>query len=1540
VFTTGINFPFGLGVDIPGNIYIADYGANAILKETIQNDGTYVQSTVLSGFINPPTSVAVDSAGNFYIGLNYQNGANSTLIKETLQPDGTYILSYIGNLASVYGIAVDASGNVYATNVLGAGFVSKFIPSGNTYTETVIYTSPGVLAGLALDASGNLFVPDEYGNVIHELTPSGNPTTTTAYTVTDFTIGAGVTAFGIAVDPFGDLYVANTSGDLRLETPNGSGYTETVLVSSLNAPFGVTVSPSGAVFFDHAGGVDKFEVASVSVGTLPVKTTTSAFTFNYTIQAGAVVGAIKVVSQGVINTQSGAPEFVNASGSTCSVQTYSTLTNCSVNVTFTPQFPGLRTGAVQFLDGSGNVLSNLYFTGIGQAPMAGFSPGTTSALNVTGLGVTPLNGPRGPVVDAAGNLFVADSGNNRILKIAPGGAATVLNTPGFALSTPTSVAIDGAGSVYIADSGNGRVVKRTAQGVASVLNASSLALSANYGVAVDGQGNVYTSDATNNRVLVFPTVGAPRVLSTTGVTLGSVYGVAVDSNGAVFIADRTNSQIVEVRGGTATVLGTGSLSPALLNPEAVNMDAVGNAYVSDSGNNRIVEIPAGTTNGQVVKTGSGTLSIPLGTAVGNLEDLYICNANSNSITVSSQGVAPSLTFGETPPGQVSSDSPQLVTLSNLGNLPLTFSVPASGTNPLISSNFTLSNLSSCPSVGSSGSETSLGPGNSCSFDIQFAPLTTGVISGSLVLTDNNLTVAGSTQAISLGGQGQPPVSALAFATPPPATLKAGEDAGSAITVDELNASNSILTTGTDLITLVVTGPGGYWQSYTATAVAGVATFSLSAAQLSRAGSYTYTASFSTLTTAASETVNAGSAANLSGSGTATSGQSQSVGAQYTLPFAVTVTDTFGNPVQGATVLYSVPNAGSSAVLSAFSVVTDSAGTASVTGTANSLAGSFSVTATAAGVSGSIVFPVTNAKGVSSTVFTALPASPILYGSAQTTLTSTVSSAGGSPSGTVVFSNNSTAIGSPVSLVSGTAAHSSYLTPGAYNFSAAYSGDANFLQSASSSILYTVSKAPVTITPLGSQSVPALSTTSTLNVTLTGASAGAGILAPGSAGGSTVSCTFYSGATQLGGSYAGAVTPGTTNSSAACLVPPAVTNNVGPYTVTVTFNGDANYSASIGGGGGSGNSLSFPFNVQQVTPTLTWTPPASLTNVTYGPMLAGVLTAGVSYSGSSIPGTFTYSATPTGGSAMAVNGATILAPGVYALTVTFTPTDTTTYKSTTATVIYTVNPATPSLVLVSAANPTYTLATVSYTATITGTATTPSGTVTFYDGAASLGSSVLNPAGIASLAAAPQVSGAHSISAVYNGSAFYTTATSNTVTQLAQDFNVSVSTGGSGAATVNPGGTATYSLVLSPLNGATFPSAVTLTSTGGPAGATITLSPTAVSGGAGATTLTLTVATTKDLVSNSPEGLGRKFAPLSLAVLLLPLLGFRRGRKAWRRYLSVLLLLAGSFAAISGMSGCGGTPSGYFGQAPKTFTITVVGSAGTLTHSTSVTLTIE
>jgi hypothetical protein len=278
-------------------------------------------------------------------------------------------------------------------------------------------------------------------------------------------------------------------------------------------------------------------------------------------------------------------------------------------------------------------------------------------------------------------------------------------------------------------------------------------------------------------------------------------------------------------------------------------------------------------------------------------------------------------------------------------------------------------------------------------------------------------------------------------------------------------------------------------------------------------------------------------------------------------------------------------------------------------------------------------------------------------------------------------------------------------------------------------------------------------------------------------------------------------------------------------------------------------------------------------------------------------------------------------------------------------------------MTSNSNPVLVQNSITLTATVSSSISTPTGTVSFLDGATTLGTGTVNSSGVATYSTAALAVGTHSITAVYSGDTNFLTVTSSATSEVVQDFNLTLSiTGGSAGATTvtaQPGGTAVYTFTLSPVGSTTFPATVTLSASGLPAGATYTISPATLAAGAGSTTITLTIQLPQTAALNAQPGVRHAAEPavmtrnnsssklpyLALAVLLLPFAGRMRrtGRKLGR--LLPLLLIAG-LAATAGLSGCASLSAGYFGQAPTTYTISVTATSGTLTHSTSVTLIVQ
>jgi subtilase family serine protease len=192
-----------------------------------------------------------------------------------------------------------------------------------------------------------------------------------------------------------------------------------------------------------------------------------------------------------------------------------------------------------------------------------------------------------------------------------------------------------------------------------------------------------------------------------------------------------------------------------------------------------------------------------------------------------------------------------------------------------------------------------------------------------------------------------------------------------------------------------------------------------------------------------------------------------------------------------------------------------------------------------------------------------------------------------------------------------------------------------------------------------------------------------------------------------------------------------------------------------------------------------------------------------------------------------------------------------------------------------------------------------------------------------------------------GTGLHTGSQSYTVTinpSAAADFTIGVVSGTSSSAAVQPGGTIWETVTVSPANGAgTFANAIAFSARGLPAGATANFLPASVPAGSAAATVALTIQLPAASAARELDGLWGRLAPISLALLLLPLAG--RLRHGGRRLASVLLLAIAGMAAMAGLSGCG-VMSGSLAHSWQTYTITVTGTSGSLSHSATVALTVE
>jgi hypothetical protein len=423
-----------------------------------------------------------------------------------------------------------------------------------------------------------------------------------------------------------------------------------------------------------------------------------------------------------------------------------------------------------------------------------------------------------------------------------------------------------------------------------------------------------------------------------------------------------------------------------------------------------------------------------------------------------------------------------------------------------------------------------------------------------------------------------------------------------------------------------------------------------------------------------------------------------------------------------------------------------------------------------------------------------------------------------------------------------------------------------------------------------------------------------------------------------------LTPRSGNSTATVTIPSTLAP--GSYTISITYSGDINYAASA-------TLTTIALQVSQLTPTATWAPAAS--SIPYGTALGALLNASASRGTTAVPGTFTYKTTIAGGAPVTVTSASVLPAGSYTLTATFIPTDTTTYATAAAQVPLTIGKVTPAVTLTSSASSVVLTNPLVFTATMSSTPTSPTGTVSFLNGTTPLGQGVLSN-GVATLSTSSLAAGNRTITAVYSGDANFSAATSGALTESVLDFSLT-NVGGSGIAsasqTVTPGGIASYPLTILPTNGTIFPAPITLSLTGLPSGAIATIAPSSwapvttttwsfPANTALPTTATTLAIQTPSVVARLEPGtqLHRTLPPVLLGLLLLPLAGVRRrlGKTLGRTIFTLLLLAAGA-SAMAGLSGCGAT-SGFFGQPSQTYTMTVTATSGSLSHATTITVTLE
>jgi sugar lactone lactonase YvrE len=787
ILGSGFSHPFAVAVDAHGDVFVADTQNDAV-KEIVAVNGSIPATNptinVLGSGFEQPEGVAVNAHGDVFV-AEFDNG---NAVKEMVAVNGSIpatnptinVLSLGGGFNSPFAVAVDAAGDVFVTDSDTSGVkeivaVNGSIPANPTIN--ILGSGFNAPTGLAVDAAGDVFVADFDNNEVKEMVAVNGSIPTNP---TIFILGSGFSyPGGVAVDAAGDVFV----GD------DGNNAVKEIVAGSVN--FGsANVCPNRQ--------------------TTPVPCS-QTLTLNYNVDANTTIGGVEIFTTGATELDFQA-EANDTSTTLCSAQTYGSATTCTVDVTFAPLAPGERLGAVQIVDGSGNVLASTHIYGTGTGPAIAFNPSNIATLG-SGFSL-----PCGVAVDAAGDVFVADTLHNAVKEIlAVNGsipANPTINTLGSGFNQPFGVVVDAAGDVFVADYLNNEVKEILAvNGSIPATNPTINVLGSGFynpqGVAVDAAGDVFVADTLNNAVKEIVAVNGSipatnPIINLLGSGFSFPSGVAVDAAGDVFVADLGNSAVKEIMAVNGSIPATDPtinlLSSGFGYPDGVAVDAAGDVFVSDSGNSAGKEILAVNgsipANPTIVVLGSGFTG-PGGVAVDAAGDVLVADTFNNAVKEIARSQPPSLSFTSTSVGSTSSDSPKAVQFQNIGNATLSGSGVLSDTT-----DFTVVAGSGTP-PDCKLATVSLAPGVECNLSIDFTPQSAGSISATIKATDNALNAGApnyATQVINLSGTGGGPV---VQATPNP--MQFGTIAFGSNETLPLTISN----TGTGTLTLNSISVSGY-----------------------------------------------------------------------------------------------------------------------------------------------------------------------------------------------------------------------------------------------------------------------------------------------------------------------------------------------------------------------------------------------------------------------------------------------------------------------------------------------------------------------------------------------------------------------------------------------------------------------------------------------------------------------------------------------------------------------------------------------------------
>ena len=663
------------GTNLPNNIITTVAGGNLFNNQQATN-------TILAS----PSGVARDSAGNFYIA----DVGNSVIRKVGTNGMATIVAgngnaSFTGDggmatnagLANPYAVIVDSNGNLLIADsnnnrirkvdtngvisTIAGGAALPFAPGdGGAATNAGIYGP----VGLCLDSVGNLFIADQQNHRIRKVATTGIITTvagtgTAGYNFDNNTATISQLNFpsGVVVDSSGNLFIADSSNN-RIRKVNTSG-TITTVAGTGTAGYTGDGGAATSARINNPGGV-----ARDAAGNLLV------------VDSGN--HCIRKMTNGIITTLAG-------NGTNSYAGDGGAATNASLS--YPNGVVADSIGNLLIADAGNNRIRKVGTNGVIATVAGRMLNDGDFATNAT------LNVPDHVACDSSGNLFIADAGNNRIRKVDTTGIITTVAGNGLqgfsgdggaatngSLNQPNGVTVDSFGNLWIADTRNQRLRKVDTNGIITTVAGAGLggfsgdggaATNAKIflpmGVVLDVAGNVLIADYLNNRIRKLDTNGNISTVAGTGTfgfsgdggaatsaTMRNPHAVTLDANSNFYFADFWNYRIrkVDVAGNISTVAGNGfgfsgdggAATNANFNaPYAVTADPVGNFYIADPSyarvrqvnTNGIITTFAGNGNpgfaGDGGPSSNANLDGPRGMAVDGVGNVYISDGGNNRI---------------------------------------------------------------------------------------------------------------------------------------------------------------------------------------------------------------------------------------------------------------------------------------------------------------------------------------------------------------------------------------------------------------------------------------------------------------------------------------------------------------------------------------------------------------------------------------------------------------------------------------------------------------------------------------------------------------------------------------------------------------------------------------------------------------------------------------------------------------------------------------------------------------------------------------------